>query len=56
MKGTALVLLALTASAFTQDWTVAKCRATFEDRHKQLTAHFHGMTDTIQSARITLAH
>ena len=46
MKHIAFALLMLTCSAFGQDWTVARCRKTFEDRHKQLAAHLEGMTNS----------
>jgi hypothetical protein len=46
MKYTGVVVLVLTCSAFGQDWTAARCRKTFEDRHKQLAVHFHTMTDS----------
>ena len=46
MKYTGVVVLVLACSAFGQDWTVAKCRKTFEDRHKQLAVHFHTMTNS----------
>jgi hypothetical protein len=39
-------LLVLACSAFGQDWTPAKCRRTFEDRHTQLALHFGSMTDS----------
>ena len=46
MKYTGVVVLVLACSAFSQDWTVAKCRKTFEDRHKQLAVHFQTATDS----------
>ncbi len=46
MKQIAVAVLVLTCSTFGQDWTVAKCRKTFEDRHKQLAVHFGNMTDS----------
>ena len=46
MKHITFALLMLTCSAFGQDWTVARCRKTFEDRHKQLAMHLDGMTST----------
>jgi|ERR1700693_2823854 hypothetical protein len=46
MKHIAVVVLALACSAFGQDWTIARCRKTFEDRHKQLAVHFGSMTDS----------
>ena len=46
MKYIGVVVLVLTCSAFGRDWTVARCRKTFEDRHKQLAVHFHTMTDS----------
>ena len=46
MKHIAFALLMLTCSAFGQDWTVARCRKTFEDRQKQLAVHLDGMTSS----------
>jgi hypothetical protein len=46
MKYMGVIVLVLACSAFGQDWTVARCRKTFEDRHKQLAVHFHTMTDS----------
>jgi len=46
MKHMAVAVLVLTCSAFGHDWTVAKCRKTFEDRHKQLAVHLRTMTDS----------
>jgi hypothetical protein len=46
MKHIGVVVLVLACSAFGQDWTVARCRKTFEDRHKQLAVHFGSMTDS----------
>jgi hypothetical protein len=46
MKYIGVAMLVLACSAFGQDWTVAKCRKTFEDRHKQLAVHFGSMTDS----------
>jgi len=46
MKYIGVVVLALACSAFGQDWTVSKCRKTFEDRHKQLAVHFGSMADS----------
>ena len=46
MKYTGVVVLVLACSAFGQDWTAARCRKTFEDRHKQLAVHFHTMTNS----------
>lgn len=46
MKHIVVVVLVLACSAFGQDWTAARCRKTFEDRHKQLAVHFHTMTDS----------
>ena len=45
MKYMGVVVLVLACSAFGQDWTAARCRKTFEDRHKQLAVHFGSMTD-----------
>jgi len=44
MKHTTVAVLVLACSAFGQDWTVARCRKTFEDRHKQLAVHSGRMT------------
>ena len=46
MKYTGVVVLILACSAFGEDWTAARCRKTFEDRHKQLAVHFHTMADS----------
>ena len=46
MNHITVVVLLLACSAFGQDWTVAKCRKTFEDRHKQLAVHFGSMADS----------
>jgi hypothetical protein len=45
MKYIGVALLVLACSAFGQDGTAARCRKTFEDRHKQLTVHFGSMAD-----------
>lgn len=42
-----IAVLALSGAAFGQSWTVAKCRSSFADRHRQLTAHFDSMTDSM---------
>lgn len=46
MKYVGVAVLVLTCAAFGQDWTVAKCRKIFEDRHKQLAVHLGSMTDS----------
>ncbi len=46
MRHITVAVLVLACSAFGQDWTVARCRKTFEDRHKQLAVHFGSMTDS----------
>jgi hypothetical protein len=46
MKHIVVVVLVLACSAFGQDWTVARCRRSYEDRHKQLAVHFGSMTDS----------
>jgi hypothetical protein len=45
MKYMGVVVLVLACSAFGQDWTAARCRKTFEDRHEQLVVHLGRMTD-----------
>jgi hypothetical protein len=54
MKHIAVAVLVLACSAFGQDWSVAKCRKTFEDRHKQLAEHFgsvpHRRADQFKSS------
>jgi hypothetical protein len=45
MKYIGVAVLVLACSAFGQDWTAARCRKTFEDRHKQLVVHFGSRTD-----------
>jgi len=44
MKYIGVAVLALACSAFGQDWTAARCRKTFEDRHEQLAVHLGSMT------------
>jgi hypothetical protein len=46
MKRITVAVLLLTCSAFAQDWTVAKCRKTFEDRHKQLAVQLGSMASS----------
>jgi len=41
-----IAVLVLAGSAFGQDWSLAKCRKTFEDRHTQLALHFGSTTDS----------
>jgi hypothetical protein len=52
MKHIGVAVLVLACSAFGQDWTVAKCRKTFEDRHKQLAERFepHRRADQFKSS------
>jgi hypothetical protein len=46
MKHITIAVLVLACSAFGQDWAVAKCRKTFEERHKQLAVHFGSIADS----------
>ena len=53
MKHIGVAVLVLACSAFGQDWTVAKCRKTFEDRHKELAERFgmpHRRADQFKSS------
>jgi hypothetical protein len=45
MKYIGVGVLVLACSAFGQDWTAARCRKTFEDRHEHLAVHLGSMTD-----------